>query len=97
MTGPGMFRLDGRVAVITGGAGMLAQQFAEAIRDCGGQVVLADVNASACQAQASESFEACDTSPLRGARPSFSRRWVRGPSGGAAGLSGLWWAGACLV
>ncbi len=38
------FRLDGKVCVITGGAGLLGIQHAEAILDAGGRVVLIDIN-----------------------------------------------------
>jgi NAD(P)-dependent dehydrogenase (short-subunit alcohol dehydrogenase family) len=41
------FRLDGRVAVITGGAGLLGQQHARAIAEAGGTPVLLDINAAA--------------------------------------------------
>jgi NAD(P)-dependent dehydrogenase (short-subunit alcohol dehydrogenase family) len=44
-----LFRLDGRTAVITGGAGMLAQEFAKALLDAGACVVLADVDACRCE------------------------------------------------
>lgn len=44
-----LFRLDGRTAVITGGAGMLAQEFAKSLLDVGACVVLADVDACHCQ------------------------------------------------
>jgi NAD(P)-dependent dehydrogenase (short-subunit alcohol dehydrogenase family) len=37
------FRLDGSVAVVTGGAGMLGTQHAEALTDFGAHVVLADL------------------------------------------------------
>jgi NAD(P)-dependent dehydrogenase (short-subunit alcohol dehydrogenase family) len=37
-----LFRLDGKVAVVTGGAGLLASEFAEALADFGASVVLAD-------------------------------------------------------
>ena len=40
------FRLDGRVAVITGGVGLLGQQHAEAIASVGGIPVLADIPAA---------------------------------------------------
>src|SRR3989338_7843295 len=38
------FRLDGRVAIITGGAGFLGVQHAEAIAEVGGIPVLWDIN-----------------------------------------------------
>jgi NAD(P)-dependent dehydrogenase (short-subunit alcohol dehydrogenase family) len=41
-----LFRLDNRVAVITGGAGLLGRQHAEAICSVGGVCVLADVPAA---------------------------------------------------
>jgi NAD(P)-dependent dehydrogenase (short-subunit alcohol dehydrogenase family) len=41
-----LFRLDNRVAVITGGAGLLGQQHAEAIASVGGIPVLADIPAA---------------------------------------------------
>lgn len=39
-----LFDLSGRVAIITGGAGLLGVQHAEAIAEAGGHPVLADVN-----------------------------------------------------
>ena len=47
MTVPEAFRLDGRVAVITGGAGMLGRQHARAIAEVGGVPVLLDIDAAA--------------------------------------------------
>lgn len=41
-----VFRIDGRVAVITGGAGLLGRQHAEAIAGAGGIPVLADIPAA---------------------------------------------------
>ncbi len=41
-----LFRLDNRVAVITGGAGLLGRQHAEAIASVGGVPVLADIPAA---------------------------------------------------
>ena len=38
------FRLDGKICVITGGAGLLGVKHAEAILDAGGKVVLVDCN-----------------------------------------------------
>lgn len=42
------FRLDGRVAIVTGAAGMLGNEFSKALSDCGANVVLADLNVNAC-------------------------------------------------
>lgn len=47
-----VFRLDDRVAVITGGAGLLGQQHAEAIASVGGVAVLADIPAAKPEAAA---------------------------------------------
>ena len=38
-----MFDLSGRTVLITGGCGQLGQQHAEAILECGGDVILADI------------------------------------------------------
>lgn len=51
---PDLFRLDGRVAVITGGAGMLGRQHAAAISEMGGVSVLIDVNLEAAETAARE-------------------------------------------
>ena len=47
-----LFRLDNRVAVITGGVGLLGQQHAEAIAGVGGVPVLADIPAARPEAVA---------------------------------------------
>ena len=44
---PELFRLDGRVAIVTGGAGMLGTRYAEAIAEAGGIPVLADLRSDA--------------------------------------------------
>ena len=46
MTVPDAFRLDGRVAVITGGAGTLGRQYARAVAEAGGIPVLLDIRAA---------------------------------------------------
>ena len=48
------FSLDGRVAIITGGAGLLGVRHAEAIASAGGIPVLADVRADEAEARAAE-------------------------------------------
>jgi NAD(P)-dependent dehydrogenase (short-subunit alcohol dehydrogenase family) len=47
-----LFRLDGRVAIVTGAAGMLGGEFAEALGDFHAHVVLADLNADICAERA---------------------------------------------
>jgi NAD(P)-dependent dehydrogenase (short-subunit alcohol dehydrogenase family) len=47
-----LFDLTDRVAVITGGAGMLGRQHADAIVEAAGRVVLADIDGAAAQAAA---------------------------------------------
>lgn len=46
------FRLDGRVAIITGGAGLLGRQYAAAIAEAGGIPVLWDINQDAAESAA---------------------------------------------
>ena len=53
----GAFDLDGRVAVITGGAGLLGVRHAEAIIEMGGVAVLLDIDTSAATASAREVAE----------------------------------------
>jgi len=48
------FDLTGRVAIITGGAGLLGRQHAQAIAGAGGHVVIADLAAEQCAAAASD-------------------------------------------
>ncbi len=52
-----LFRLDNRVAVITGGAGLLGRQHAEAIASVGGVPVLADIPAGRPEAVAAKLSE----------------------------------------
>src|SRR5512146_2440209 len=44
------FRLDGQVALVTGGAGLLGKQFCATLAQAGAAVVVSDLNeAAACQ------------------------------------------------
>ncbi|WP_249186700.1 SDR family oxidoreductase [Pseudomonas sp. KB-10] len=52
-----LFRLDGRVAVITGGAGLLGYQHAATIAGLGGIPVLLDINGEALTANAAKLAE----------------------------------------
>lgn len=49
---PDLFRLDGRVAIVTGGAGHLGLAFGEALVECGARVVIVDRDPDACAARA---------------------------------------------
>ncbi|MCK4800843.1 MAG: SDR family oxidoreductase [Anaerolineales bacterium] len=42
-----LFDLTGRVAIVTGGAGFLGQQFIEALSEAGAHIVVADINQNA--------------------------------------------------
>lgn len=46
------FRLDGRIAIITGGAGMMGVQHADAIAEAGGTPILWDIDGQAVEKQA---------------------------------------------
>ena len=52
-----LFRLDGRVVIITGGAGFLAEKHAQAIAEAGGIPVLMDLNGPSVEQRASEIAE----------------------------------------
>jgi len=50
----GMFRLDGKVAVVTGGTGILGRGYCRAMAESGATVVVADIDQAACDALAGE-------------------------------------------
>lgn len=54
MTTPAVNRLDGQVAVVTGGAGILGSVFCRALADAGAQVAVLDVLEVAARARAGE-------------------------------------------
>ncbi len=50
MTVQDLFNLTGRVAIVTGGAGLLGRQFARTLAEAGARVVIADLNLTAAEA-----------------------------------------------
>ena len=51
---PKPFQLSGRIAVITGGAGLLGIQHAHALAELGASVVIADIDLSRAEHQAAK-------------------------------------------
>ena len=51
---PDQFSLAGRLAIVTGGAGLLGSEFCRTIVDAGGCVIVADLNHGAAEALAAE-------------------------------------------
>jgi NAD(P)-dependent dehydrogenase (short-subunit alcohol dehydrogenase family) len=51
---PDLFRIDGRVALITGGAGLLGRRHCEVLIEAGGRVVIGDLDGQRAEALARE-------------------------------------------
>lgn len=70
---PGLFDLSGRVALITGGAGLLGQQHAAAIAEAGGHAVIVDLSAAEAENAAAQVTRASGVAAL-GLRADITRK-----------------------
>ena len=74
--GEGRFRLDGEVALVTGGAGILGRRFARGLADAGAKVAVVDISREAAEEAAAELGEAAEPFACDVADPASVRACV---------------------
>lgn len=72
-TAPELFDLSGRVAIVTGGAGLLGRQHAAAIAEAGGHPVIVDLSAAEAERCAADVTRACGV-PALGLRADITQK-----------------------